>query len=127
MIDDDAFWRDVAQRTLSGSEFAVTTAVDGIDGMVVLEAGAFDLVILDVDMPMIGGLSVLEQIRAKEEWKALPVIMLTGESRKDQVLRARDLGAVSYVLKARFSTEALLSRVRAALGGEGDANKSKAG
>jgi DNA-binding response OmpR family regulator len=53
--------------------------------------------------------------------------MLTGESRKDQVLRARDLGAVSYVLKARFSTEALLSRVRAALGGEGDANKSKAG
>jgi len=116
IVDDTPFWRDVTKEALEIRGYAVTTAADGLEAINSLRIHGADLIILDVEMPQMPGLAFLNQIRKKEEWKRLPVIMLTGDMHREHVLQAKKLGAVDYLLKARFSLPELLSRVERGLG-----------
>jgi two-component system response regulator/two-component system chemotaxis response regulator CheY len=111
IIDDIPFWRDLASDALCRAGHEVATAENGVDGLGALERDRAELVILDVEMPEMAGFTLLERMRQREEWRHIPVVMLTGAMAKEDILRARSLGAVEYLIKSRFSLDGMIERV----------------
>ena len=102
VCDDDASTRYVIKRLLVQSKgCAITECADGVEGLraVMKGQGEVDLLILDIEMPKLNGLEVLEAVRRSAEHQALPVVVLTAERREEVVSRLLQLGVLGYVLK----------------------------
>ncbi len=112
VVDDDAPIRRMLDRTLSAEGYAVETAADGGEALAAVERSAPDLVVLDVGMPGVDGLSVSRRLRAKG--LAVPVLLLTARDSVPDRVAGLDAGADDYLVKP-FATEELLARVRALL------------
>jgi two-component system, chemotaxis family, chemotaxis protein CheY len=110
-IDDSKTMRDMLMLTLSGQGFDVLQAVDGQDGIDVLEKEDVDVVITDINMPKLDGYGVIEHVRKKPEYDALPILVLTTESDKAKKERARDLGATGFIVKP-FNPASLVDVIR---------------
>jgi CheY-like chemotaxis protein len=113
IADDDPQMRRLIRGVLQRDGFEVVEAGDGLDALEVVEQGGVDLVILDVDMPRLDGLGVLEELRAQVRTACLPVIVLTAQHGETEE-KALDLGAHDYLGKP-VQTRSLLARVRAVL------------
>lgn len=111
VVDDDAGNRDVVRRSLAREGFDVSEAGDGERALQMLAAQSADLVVLDVNLPSIGGFDVLARVRAQND---VPVIMVTGRDAETDRVLGLELGADDYVVKP-FSPRELASRVRAVL------------
>ena len=101
-------------RTSLKEEYDVDTAASGPDALSLLEDVTPDLVILDLMMPEMDGLEVLDRIRERKETAATPVIFLTGVSDKEKIRAALDKGSSYYIVKP-FNHNDLLSKVSIAL------------
>ncbi len=112
LVDDETDIRDQLVTVLGGQRYIVDTAVDGPQALDKIFDQSFDLIILDIMLPGIDGLSVLRQIREGEI--RTPVLMLTARSGVDDKVEGLDLGADDYLAKP-FSAAELLARVRALL------------
>ena len=99
VVEDNDANRDALARRLRTRGYAVTEASDGAEGMALAESGAFDLVLLDIGMPGMNGLQVLEQIRRTRSRTELPVVMATARSQGADIVEAFRLGANDYVTK----------------------------
>jgi HD-like signal output (HDOD) protein/CheY-like chemotaxis protein len=115
IVDDTPFWRDITADLLRMKGYTAITAADGTLAMVALSRQPVDMIILDIEMPLLQGLTFLEKIRREEIWKNLPVVMLTGDMQKEHIILAKKLGVVDYMLKARFSPQELMARVEKCL------------
>ena len=113
LIVDDAFpVREMIKYMLRKAGFETfSEAANGEEAFSILKDGAIDLVIADWKMPRLSGLALLEKIRADDQLKALPFIMVTGEGDKEQVTTAILAGASDYVLKP-VSADILQKKVR---------------
>jgi two-component system response regulator MtrA len=111
LVEDDASIREVATLGLSRAGFRVTTAADGREGLLHFRQTSFDLVILDVMLPVLDGYEVCRQIRAESR---VPIIMLSAKSDTVDVVVGLELGADDYVTKP-FELPELVARARAAL------------
>lgn len=111
LIDDDARLPELLQAYFAQNGVALDHAPDGPRGLVKLEQGAYDGVLLDVMMPGMDGLEVCRRIRAKS---SVPVLMLTARGDETDRVVGLELGADDYVAKP-FSARELLARVRAVL------------
>jgi two-component system response regulator MprA len=112
VVDDDAPIRRMLDRTLSAEGYAVATAADGGEALAAVERSTPDLVVLDVGLPGVDGLSVSRRLRAKG--LAVPVLLLTARDSVPDRVAGLDAGADDYLVKP-FATEELLARVRALL------------
>jgi len=120
VVDDDAMNRVMLSRLLTREGYAVTEANDGAAALELVDKHAFDLVLLDVMMPGIDGLQVLETLRKTRSVAELPIIMATAEDSSRDVVRALKLGANDYVTKpldfsvvlARVQTHLSLKRAK---------------
>jgi two-component system KDP operon response regulator KdpE len=111
VVDDDPQIRRAMRTTLTARGYEVADARTGEDGLDELRSGTYDLVLLDMNMPGLGGIETCRLIRATSE---IAIIMLTvSNSEKDKV-DALDAGADDYITKP-FSTPELLARIRATL------------
>jgi PAS domain S-box-containing protein len=99
VVDDEEMNRDVLSRRLVRAGYEVVTAVDGPETLRVLESRHIDLVLLDVMMPGMSGMEVLQRIRQKFSAPLLPVIMLTAVTESTEVAAALRLGANDYMTK----------------------------
>lgn len=111
VIDDDPQIRRVMKMTLSTHGYVVADARTGEEGLNELRSGAYDLVLLDMNMPGMGGIETCRLIRSSSE---IAIIMLTVNNTEKDKVEALDAGADDYVTKP-FSTPELLARIRAAL------------
>jgi DNA-binding response OmpR family regulator len=111
LIDDDPRLAELLVEYLGAHEVRVVHAPDGGRGLAALEAGGFDLVLLDLMMPGLDGLEVCRRIRAR--WN-LPLIMLTARGDETDRVVGLELGADDYLAKP-FSPRELLARIRALL------------
>ena len=111
VIDDDPQIRRAMRVTLTARDYQVADARTGEEGLEKLRTGTYDLVLLDVNMPGIGGLETCRMIRSSSE---AAIIMLTVNSTEADKVDALDAGADDYVTKP-FSTPELLARIRATL------------
>jgi DNA-binding response OmpR family regulator len=119
VIEDEARILAFLARGLEAEGYAVGAAHDGREGLRLALAGSWDLVVLDLLLPSIDGLTVLRRLHA--ERPDLPVVILSARSELNTKLRSFDYGASDYVAKP-FALDELLARVRAQLrrGGVGD-------
>lgn len=99
IVDDGKMARVLLARQLSSDGFEVTETVSGEEAIDTLEPDKFDLIILDVLMPGLGGMATLEKIRERFPAEELPVIMATAQDQVDGMLKAFELGANDYVVK----------------------------
>jgi two-component system chemotaxis response regulator CheY len=100
VIDDSQMMRQLVVFALSRIEGVVCIeADDGLDGMRKLRSDRFDMIFLDINMPIMDGLKLLEVIRKDPSHKSVPVVMLTTEGRPEDIDRAMELGASAYLAK----------------------------
>lgn len=111
-IDDDPAVTSLLKRGLTYEGFVVETASSGEDGLALARDQSPDLVILDIMMPGLDGLEVLQRLRAADP--RLPVLMLTARDAPADQVEGLQLGADDYVVKP-FTFEVLVARVRALL------------
>jgi adenylate cyclase len=115
VIDDNEDNRYTLSQRLKRQGYAnVTTAKDGIEGLDLLRSRPFDLVLLDIMMPGLNGYQVLEQLKADDRLRHVPVIMISAVDELDSVIRCIELGAEDYLPKP-FNPTLLRARVGACL------------
>lgn len=112
IIEDDHFLSSMYAEKLSLEGFQVLTALDGRAGLTSALSASPDLIILDILMPEMDGLTVLKHLRADVATAHVPVIMLTNLSQSDQIDRAHELGANEYLVKAHFIPSEVVAKVR---------------
>ena len=113
VADDDPQMRRLIRSVLQREGFEIVEASDGLDALDAIERGGVDLVILDLEMPRLDGLGVLDELRAQVRTATLPVIVLTAQHGESEE-KALDLGAQDYLTKP-VQTRSLTARVRAVL------------
>ncbi|MFP4599687.1 MAG: protein kinase domain-containing protein [Persicimonas sp.] len=99
VVDDNEMNRDLLSRRLRRKGFEVSVAVDGVDALEKMGAEDFDLILLDIMMPRMNGLEMLEQVREAFSVTELPIIMTTAKSDSETVVEALKSGANDYVTK----------------------------
>ena len=113
VIDDADLTRDTLARVLRREGYATTQAASGKEALDMLEhQAAPDLVLLDINLPDLDGLELLEMIHDNPQWRGLPVIMLTAQADTVTIRRAEQLGAREFLVKAAFSLQEMLRHVR---------------
>lgn len=113
-VDDDALNRGVIERIVARKGYAVTLADGGKDALEKIENTPFDLVLLDIMMPDVGGVEVLKTIRQKFSMSALPVIMVSALDNSEKVVELLDSGANDYITKP-IDAKVLRARVKTQL------------
>ena len=99
VVDDVAENRELLIRRFGRRGFQVDEAESGARALALIEEGQYDIVLLDIMMPVMDGLEVLQRLRAKYSPDALLVIMVTGKSQSEDVAGALELGANDYLMK----------------------------
>jgi len=112
-IDDSRTMREMLNHALVEAGYRVLQAVDGIEGLEVLQAnaGSIDVVITDINMPRMDGFGVIEGVRADPAHRATPILVLTTESDAAKKERARSAGATGWIVKP-FNPVKLVDAVR---------------
>ncbi|HOE64002.1 MAG TPA: response regulator [Candidatus Sumerlaeota bacterium] len=113
-IDDENDVLLIIKTALLGEGYDVITASNGYDGLALAEDQQPDLILLDLRMPEMDGMEVLQQLRNNEKTENLAVIILTGISDKKKIREALDKGITYYIVKP-FECQDLISKINLAL------------
>jgi sigma-B regulation protein RsbU (phosphoserine phosphatase) len=114
VVDDNEMNRDLLSRRLRKKGHEVQVAEDGAEALEMIQSEAFDVVLLDIMMPVMDGFEVLEKIREKHGPSELPVIMATAKTESEDIVAALKIGANDYVMKP-FDFPVVLARVHTQL------------
>ena len=98
-VDDSRTMRDMLRLALTAAGFDVVQAIDGVDGLDVLERENPEIVITDINMPKMDGFGFIEGARKIERFRVVPILVLTTESDSDKKQRARSAGATGWIVK----------------------------
>ena len=99
IIDDSATTRFYYRETLEAAGFGVEEAINGLDGLEKVMTWPFDLIVVDINMPKMDGLTFLSELRRREEIRALPAIMISTQDRPGDRAKAYAAGANVYCVK----------------------------
>lgn len=113
IVEDDSFVMDIYETKLTKEGFNLITAVDGAQAIEKLkkENTQPDLILLDIIMPYMDGLTVLKKIQENESWKFIPVILLTNLSQKEKIQKGFELGAKDYIIKSHFTPSEVMEKI----------------
>ncbi|PBQ33765.1 two-component system response regulator [Sphingobacteriaceae bacterium] len=112
IIDDSESIREVIATGLESAGYTVIKGINGEDGLKCLAANpSLELIITDLNMPVMDGISFLKEVRKSEKHKYLPVIILTTESQEAKKQEARNAGATGWIIKP-FSKEKLINVIK---------------
>lgn len=118
LIEDDPLMVRMYQRKLLNDNYEANVAINGEEGLVKIRSFQPDLVLLDIMMPKLNGLQVLERMKADPTVSHIPVIILTnlGGSQED-IERGLELGAVAYLVKSAYRPDEVIAKVKEVLDG----------
>jgi two-component system, chemotaxis family, chemotaxis protein CheY len=114
-VDDSASMRGMVAFTLRGAGHEVTEAENGQLALDVARGSAFELVLADVNMPVMDGIAMVRELRAIDAYKGVPILMLTTESHTEKKMEGKAAGATGWLVKP-FDPEQLLATVKRVLG-----------
>jgi two-component system chemotaxis response regulator CheY len=118
VVDDYSTMRRIVKNLLHDLGYAnVTEADDGKTALPLLQNGSFDFLITDWNMPGMPGLDLLKAVRANDKLKKLPVLMLTAEAKREQIVEAAQAGVSGYVIKP-FTAVTLKEKIDKILGAQ---------
>ena len=111
VVDDSRAMRAILTRLLDGLGFDVAQAADGAEALKVLDGGLHpDVILVDWNMPVMDGLSLIKAVRARENLRDVSLMMVTTESEQAQIVRALAAGAHEYVIKP-FTDEVIAEKL----------------
>jgi len=113
-VDDSASMRQMVSFTLKGAGHEVVEASDGVEALNFAQGESVDLVISDVNMPNMDGISLIRELRKLIPYKYTPMLMLTTESSGDKKMEGKSAGATGWIVKP-FNPDQLLSTVKKVL------------
>ena len=111
VVDDSATIRALHRSVLSGEGYEVLTADDGAEALALMHRRAVDLVISDIQMPRMDGLTLIRRIRVVPAWQRLPIIVVSQYGRRDDLQKAASAGADRYLVKSSFQPTQLVGMV----------------
>lgn len=112
IIEDESALQKALSDVLTQEGFEVVSALDGEAGLRLAENRKPSLILLDLILPKMNGFEVLEALKKDSETKAIPVIVLTNLEDMKNIQKAVDLGATTYLVKANYSLEEVLEKVK---------------
>ena len=111
IVDDFSTMRRIIKNLLRDLGFTNTEeADDGSTALPMLQSGNFDFLVTDWNMPQMTGIELLRAVRADDRLKHLPVLMVTAEAKRDQIIEAAQAGVNGYVVKP-FTAHALQDKI----------------
>jgi DNA-binding response OmpR family regulator len=113
VVEDDTFLRDLYIDVLKGDGFTVDTAIDGEEGIAKLQVGGYDLVLLDIMLPKLDGLSILRKL--KDIPSSSPnksIVVLSNLGQETAISEAISLGAKGYMIKSDYTPDQALKQFK---------------
>lgn len=114
-VDDSASMRQMVAFTLKGAGHSVIDAADGKQALEIAKTQSFDLVLTDVNMPIMDGITLTKQLRTLPAYRFTPILVLTTEAGMDKKQEGRAAGATGWLVKP-FNPDQLLATVNKVLG-----------
>lgn len=116
VAEDDRFLASAYRVKLEKANFEVKVVSDGSEMLQVMETYTPDLIILDLVMPKIDGFAILAELKKKDEWKNIPVLVASNLGQSEDIVKATKLGANDYIVKTELSMKKLLEKINNMLG-----------
>jgi DNA-binding response OmpR family regulator len=114
-IEDESALQKTFGEILRQKGYEMVSALDGETGLKLAQTEKPDLIILDLVLPKLHGFEVLRKVKADQEIKHIPIIVLTNLETMADVEKAIELGAMTYLVKANYSLEEVINKVKKAL------------
>ena len=114
IVDDSSSMRQMISFTMTQARHTITEAVDGAEALKIASKGTFDLVISDINMPNMDGITLVTELRKIASYKFIPILLLTTESANDKKKAGRAAGATGWLVKP-FNPEQLIATVKKVL------------
>lgn len=114
-VDDSTSMRQMVAFTLKGAGYHVDEAADGQQAFGIARTKGFDLVLSDVNMPVMDGIELIRQLRALPNYRFTPILMLTTEAGAEKKKQGKEAGATGWIVKP-FNPDQLLNTVKRVLG-----------
>lgn len=111
VVDDSNSIRDMVSFTLKSAGYETQEAKDGQEGLNIAQGNGFDLVISDVNMPIMDGITLCQELRKLPNFKFTPILMLTTESSGEMKMQGKAAGATGWLVKP-FNPEKLLATIK---------------
>lgn len=115
IVEDDQFLRDLAVQKLTKEHLNVVAAIDGEDGVAKALSEKPDVILLDILLPGIDGFEVLTRVRADASMSTVPIIMLSNFGQREDIEKAKSLGANGFMVKANFTLDEVVEEVQKVL------------
>ena len=117
IIEDDPLMVRMYKKIFEFEKYEVETATDGEEGLKKASSSKPTLILLDIMMPKMNGLQVLEKLKADDSTKKIPVVILTNLSGQGDAETALKMGAVKYIIKSEYKPEEVTKMVKGILAG----------
>lgn len=114
-VDDSASMRQMVAFTLKGAGHQVTEAADGEDALRLAKTQNFNLVLTDVNMPKMDGLTLTKELRSLPSYRFTPILTLTTEASQEKKMAGKAAGATGWIVKP-FNPDQLLATIKKVLG-----------
>jgi two-component system chemotaxis response regulator CheY len=114
-VDDTASMRQMVSYTLTDAGYEVEQASDGQQALDICQKKKFDLIIADINMPVMDGITLVKKLRESSDYKFTPILMLTTESQDDKRQEGKAAGATGWIVKP-FNPDQLTNVVKNVLG-----------
>ncbi|MCX6763704.1 MAG: response regulator [Candidatus Moranbacteria bacterium] len=111
IVEDDSFVMDIYNTKFTQTGYAVVGALNGQEALKKMEETKPDLILLDIVMPQMDGYEFLKIMKSREEFKNIPVVLLTNLNQKEEIEKGMDLGAQDYLIKSHFTPSEVLAKV----------------
>ncbi len=109
-VDDSPSMRQMVSIALTGAGYEVEQACDGVEALALAQKSRFDLVITDVNMPNMDGITLVRELRGKSNYKFVPLLVLTTEATQERKQQGKAAGATGWLVKP-FNPERLLATI----------------
>ncbi|MFZ1990135.1 MAG: response regulator, partial [Alphaproteobacteria bacterium] len=117
LVVEDAFsTRELEKSILETHGYLVDTAVDGLDALDRMIGARYDLIVSDIEMPRMDGFELCRTLKKKEEYKDIPVVMVTALQKEEDKRRGMEVGAAAYLVKTSFEQTNLLETIERLVG-----------
>ena len=118
IVEDDTFLSSAYRLKFTKIGFTVQLAMDGQEAINILQNVRPDVILLDLVMPVKDGFTVLSEVKANDQYKTIPVIVTSNLSQKEDIDKAKGLGAADFIIKSDVSLDDLVKKVQNLLAGK---------
>ena len=116
VVDDNAYLVDILSFSLEMENYEVLKAYDGEEALKIITENTPDLILADIMMPKMDGFELCKTLKEKEEYKDIPVVMVTALDKEEDKRRGIEAGAAAYIVKNAFEQSNLLDTVERLIG-----------